>query len=404
MIKIYKAIILFFSLTNITLTYAMEPKALANTCLIKIFKQLIDKHYDQELIDKLGTSTPEIQYMIKKMLIINNIDKVWPLYLNEISKATLAGHIGRVNAIAISPDTKFIVTATADRTACIWRTASYLRLMGHTDAVNCVAISSDSSFVVTGSADNTAAIWETQTGKRLTQLIGHTGSINCIAITPDHKFIVTLSSDNTVRVWGKNGICISLITTQVGRMDDLYVFSDNIILIARNDKIYHFCDFQGTCIKQFDTSQEQQCRDILPHFWKINQGFYHSRGHLGETRHFVMPTIYDISKDTAIFPLLYVANYIKNEIHISNTDGSKVYKLPLKNSHESKITVLKVSSDGSFIVSGSESDNVIYVWSIRPKIDQLLSPNISIKDLISILGLTKEPDITSTNNSTCVVS
>lgn len=196
MIKKYVSIILFFALSNITLTYAMEPKSLTNICLNKIYKNLNDNLSEQNFIDQLDALPQEITYTIKKMLIDSNIDKIWHIFSKEISKTALVGHKGRVNAIAISPDTNFIVSATNDHTACIWRAGNCIRLTGHNATVKCIAISSNNKFIATGSADGTGAVWNAQTGKCLAQLAGHTAGINSIDISPDNKFIVTGSSDS----------------------------------------------------------------------------------------------------------------------------------------------------------------------------------------------------------------
>src|SRR5439155_14479583 len=70
--------------------------------------------------------------------------------------------------------------------------------------VRAVAISPDSQFIVTGASDGTARISD-RAGELLHTLAGHTSGIINIAISPDGQFIVTTSLDQTARIWNRAG-------------------------------------------------------------------------------------------------------------------------------------------------------------------------------------------------------
>jgi WD40 repeat protein len=55
--------------------------------------------------------------------------------------------------------------------------------------------------VVTASLDKTARIWDTASGKELAVLRGHQGMVLSAAFSPDGTRIVTASWDGTARVW-----------------------------------------------------------------------------------------------------------------------------------------------------------------------------------------------------------
>ena len=68
-----------------------------------------------------------------------------------------------------SPDGKWVVTASRDRTARVWEATSgrqMVTLQGHTDEVYQAMFSTDGKWVVTASAEGTARVWEAATGKR----------------------------------------------------------------------------------------------------------------------------------------------------------------------------------------------------------------------------------------------
>ena len=76
-----------------------------------------------------------------------------------------------------------------------------LVLQGHSDAVHSVAFSPDSKRVLTGSADKTARLWDADTGHEIRVFQGHTGLVTSVAFSPDGKRVLTASHDETARLW-----------------------------------------------------------------------------------------------------------------------------------------------------------------------------------------------------------
>ena len=93
----------------------------------------------------------------------------------------------------MSPDGKFIVTGSKDKTAKVWDSTT--RVCGHFGGsywgINSVAVSPDRKFIVTGSYDKTAKIWDSFTKECVGALKGHASAIFSVAVSPNGKFIVT---------------------------------------------------------------------------------------------------------------------------------------------------------------------------------------------------------------------
>jgi WD40 repeat protein len=74
-------------------------------------------------------------------------------------------------------------------------------LTGHTDWVRDVAITPDDKFAISCSDDRTLGLWDMQTGIELATLVGHDDWVMTVAITPEGKWAVSGSGDRTLKVW-----------------------------------------------------------------------------------------------------------------------------------------------------------------------------------------------------------
>ena len=56
-------------------------------------------------------------------------------------------------------------------------------MTGHSNTVTSVAISSDSKYIVSGSGDKTIKIWDIESGKEIKTLNGHSEGVYSVAIS-----------------------------------------------------------------------------------------------------------------------------------------------------------------------------------------------------------------------------
>jgi WD40 repeat protein len=78
---------------------------------------------------------------------------------------------------------------------------------GHSGYVNSVAVTPDGRWVVSASSDNTLKVWELQSGREVITIEGHSASVNGVALTPDDRRAVSASRDKTIRVWDLDTGC-----------------------------------------------------------------------------------------------------------------------------------------------------------------------------------------------------
>jgi WD40 repeat protein len=157
----------------------------------------------------LGNIAPTIQALLKQAAERKASAWLCPLHPNLTPPGgslirTLKGHTGCVNAVAVTPDGRRAVSASADQTLRVWdleNGQTLRRLEGHTGWVNAVAMAADGRRVVSASGDETLRVWDLESGQTLRRLEGHTGRVRAVAITPDGRRAISASADQTLRVW-----------------------------------------------------------------------------------------------------------------------------------------------------------------------------------------------------------
>ena len=114
------------------------------------------------------------------------------------------GHSKLVEAVAWSPDGQRIASGSFDKTVQVWNAANgkqTFTYQGHTDRVATVAWSPDSKRIASGSYDNTVQVWDAADGSHVITYKGHTSLVHTLAWSRDGKHIASASFDKTVQVW-----------------------------------------------------------------------------------------------------------------------------------------------------------------------------------------------------------
>jgi WD40 repeat protein len=123
--------------------------------------------------------------------------------------------VGWINSVAFSPDGKYVLSGggSPGKVGRLFEFESELKLWdratgrqlrsfeGHTNEVASVAFSPDGKFALSGSSDHTLRLWEVATGRELRSFKSHTNKVESVAFSPDGKFILSGSSDNMLKLW-----------------------------------------------------------------------------------------------------------------------------------------------------------------------------------------------------------
>jgi WD40 repeat protein len=130
---------------------------------------------------------------------------------------TFKGHLESINSVALSRDERYVLTGSGtdlmnrtdepkDNSAILWDAATGKPLRtfkGHSSPVNSVAISRDSKRVLTGSSDKTAVLWNAETAEPIVTLKS-AQYVRAVAMSDDGKRLVMGTSES----YGKAGSAV----------------------------------------------------------------------------------------------------------------------------------------------------------------------------------------------------
>lgn len=147
--------------------------------------------------------------------------RIWALGLDDaaaqtgvidlVSETTLP-HPDEVILVTFSPDGLWLATAGLDHSVRVWfripqRTGDRKRVaarevarVNHEDQISVIKFSPDSRWIVSASADHTARISLAATGRPLAQL-AHAGKITDLAFSPDGRWLATAGTDHMAQLW-----------------------------------------------------------------------------------------------------------------------------------------------------------------------------------------------------------
>jgi len=128
--------------------------------------------------------------------------------------AAVAAHDKDINAIAISPNNKLVVSGSQDKTANIWHLPSLVSasppLKGHKRGIWSVAFSPLDQAVATASGDKTIRIWSLHDGSCLRVLEGHLSSVLRVCFTSAGMQLLSSGGDGLIKLWSvRSSECVS---------------------------------------------------------------------------------------------------------------------------------------------------------------------------------------------------
>jgi Tol biopolymer transport system component len=132
----------------------------------------------------------------------NAVARLWDVATGEEIRE-FAGHTAFIDSLVFSPDGRFVLSSSGDKTARMWdvETGQEIRqFVGHTATVLTVAFSPDGRYALSGSEDGIPRMWDVETGEEIRRFTGHRNGV-FVAFSPNGRYVATGSWDSTVRLW-----------------------------------------------------------------------------------------------------------------------------------------------------------------------------------------------------------
>jgi WD40 repeat protein len=191
-----------------------------------------------------------------------------------------------INAIAISPNAKVIVTASKDFSLKIWKLKEirltktgqvvvkptvHTQLLGHSDQVKSVAVTPDGKWVVSASSDEVVIVWDIVTGDPIHILkkhyvdVSYKPHLDVMILSNDGKKAFTSSQWNReIKIWDiekEQVVTLDLKPGSINCGDGLYLntggHTKNVrdIALTHDDRYLITCSYHDSTVNLWDFSR-----------------------------------------------------------------------------------------------------------------------------------------------------
>jgi WD40 repeat protein len=127
---------------------------------------------------------------------------------------------GKVHALALLPDQRFMVVSVENAPLALWDLASGQAVRSwtrHTGYAMSLAALPGGGFVVSGGSDRVVRLWDVASGRPVREMAGHEDAVTAVAAGTAH--LASASRDGTVRLWAlEGGRCLGVLRGHEGRV------------------------------------------------------------------------------------------------------------------------------------------------------------------------------------------
>lgn len=273
-----------------------------------------------------------------------------------------------MNAVAFSPDGKFILTGSRDGTAKLWDVSGKTKpkTFKHGSEITALAFSSDGKYFLSGGRDKIARLWDIANVSSRAYS-GHDGAVLSVAISYNGKYLLTGSADKKGRLWNTASPPATrpVVLPTSGEVNAVaFSSSGDSVLTGCKDGICRIWSLQGESLLKFQSDNEA-----------ITAACFSPDGHHILTGNEVkIATLWttagqrvaDLKGHTSSVSALAFAKdsgylVVGNEDGIArrwNLSNNQVQHYP---GHKDKINAVAVSPDGLRILTGSD-DHTAKLW------------------------------------------
>ena len=148
-----------------------------------------------------------VQHPSQPILMTGGADqtiKIWSMD-NGQEYTTLRGHLGAVQALAMSSDGNFLVSGSTDGTIIVWNlerfSPQFTILQAHQKGVLSLDLNFHRQLFVSSGADGAVRLWKLQQKELLAEFLEHQQPVNAVQFHPNGQLVGSASDDGTVKLW-----------------------------------------------------------------------------------------------------------------------------------------------------------------------------------------------------------
>lgn len=219
--------------------------------------------------------------------------------------------------------------------------------MGHTHYVDQVAFGLDGRLLATGGADGTVRVWSTVDGKLVRRLSGHQGIVRCVDMQRSGAMIASGGDDLLVRVWDSESGLEAYEPFEMEQVVAAVSFhpSGQMLAVATNESL-----------QLLRMPSPEQSRDMKPKLRAIGP------------KHTLHAALKGDGERLVCFGPhghLLACGHENGDVSLWRLEAGDVGLKGIRSfkAHDGAIQSLRISADGSQLVSASMDDQV--VWNIR---------------------------------------
>jgi len=297
--------------------------------------------------------------------------RIWDLGSGRML-ATLRGHLGSVLACAVTPDGRRVISASRDHTLAIWDLESGRALATLRDVFGSVhiCVAPDGRHLITATAGKVLKIWDLEAGSAVATLQGHSDGVIACAMTPDGQRVISASADTTLRIWDlKSGRTLSTLHGHTGRVRACAVTPEGTRVVSASDdgslKVWELAgrtlatlqghaDTVRACVVTPDGRRVVSASDDRSlKVWDLDSGrpLATLQGHADTVRACV------VTPDGGHV----VSASDDNTLKVWDLGAGRSFEA--SESHSDRVRVCAVTPDGRRVVSASD-DNTLKIWDL----------------------------------------
>ena len=153
---------------------------------------------------------------------------------------TIHAHDSSVEDLDFNPDSRYLVSGSADRTVKIWDMQNFKlhkTLIGHQDRVYAVDFSPLGKQLISTGADNTLRFWNIETGLETKKIAAHKNWVYDVSYSPAGDMIASSSATGKVKLWSPDGTLLKVYNASTTRVIGVSFSPDgNTLATAAADK------------------------------------------------------------------------------------------------------------------------------------------------------------------------